>query len=292
MIKNNKLRIPKMPHSIDSAANVLGVDKDNLITWILDGSIRACINYRTFYSDSLTYTAAVINSTPKIKEEYKIFLNDADKVDCPLSGLLSTPYSIVSINPHSVSVDKQGSEISFSADLKGLWHISCLDDLAELYDGLSGGKIPVMIVPYIANDIYSSYINEEMDDFITGFEIDISFNEICISYEDLLRIFNYLNHDNELKNLNNEFLCEDVIKARKIFPPSETANMILVQVLQAYCPFYQDLLDEPRGALAKLEKDFIKKAQEDKFRTLTPPRISESTLSRMIIKGKEVLYKN
>ncbi|WP_275113958.1 hypothetical protein [Psychromonas antarctica] len=41
MSQINNSRIPSIPHSIDGAAKVLKTDKDNIITWLLDGELTA-----------------------------------------------------------------------------------------------------------------------------------------------------------------------------------------------------------------------------------------------------------
>jgi len=291
MNENSKLRIPNIPQSIDATAKILKTHKENVVSWLLDGTIRACINYRTTFSDDLTYTVGVINSDINVIEKYKEFLND-ETLNCPLSHAFSTLHSTISINPYSVPSKITDNVIPFSADLKGLWHISNLEDVASLYTEADSIKIEVNILPYIPDAIYDSYVNEEVDDYINGFVVEALFNDIFISYEDIVRLDNYLNHCTELFKLKDKVLIDNNIKTKKNYPPTDVANMTLVQVLQAYCPFYEELLKEPRGALARLEKDFISKKNDPSFKNLSLPRISESTLARMIIKGKEKLHLN
>ncbi|MCG6202754.1 hypothetical protein [Psychromonas antarctica] len=240
----------------------------------------------------MTYTVATINSDINIKEKYEQFLKNTDATDCPLSSLFSTQHSTMSINAYSVSLNTKDNLIPFSADLKGLWHINDLAEVANLYDAPNGIKKYITVVPYIPNAIYDSYKNGEMDDYITGFEVETSFDDISISYEDIIRFDNYLNHKKELSNLDGDSSIHNEIETKKNYPPSEQASMILVQVLQAYCPFYEELLKEPRGALARLESDFKSKKKKEAFKNLAYPRISESTLARMIKKGKEKLHLN
>lgn len=276
MIKNNKLRIPKMPHSIDNAAKTLGIDKDNIITWILDGSIRACINYRTFYSDFLTYSVAVLSDYTNTIEDYKQYRNDEFATDCPLSNLLSTTHSTMLIHTYSVPLKSNDNCVPFSADLKGLWHIKDLEDVKALYDN----PTYVTLVPYLPYSIYNSDINDEMTDYILGFSIKASFDDIYISYEDVLRLEGYYYGNSDLLTLDASKPCDE--KEYLGFTPTEQISMAFIQLILSNPNLGSEYIEHPTSSLRLIEYEL--KGENNRQLNST-----DNTFRQAITEGKYLL---
>jgi len=278
-----KKRIPEMPHSIDAVARVLEVDKEIIVTWVLDGSIRACINYRTEYVNHLTYSVAVLGDVTSVIKQYKSFLNDESTVNCPLSKLLSTPLSKISIYSSSVAIVEKDSCISFSADLKGLWHINELIGVEELYDNTANDSLTyVNIVPYIPDAIYNSDVNEGMPNYLLGFGVEISFDDICISYEDILRVENYLLGKSELIALDAAKPCELSSQHQFDFTPTEQLSMAFVQLIISNPLLGSKFIENPHSSLKQIEY----KLRDSKIEQLNS---NDSTFSKSIVEGKNLL---
>ena len=241
-----------MPLSIAGVAKALDIDREIILTWVLDGSIRACINYRTCFSDSLTYSVAVLSNYTNIIEEFKKYRNDELSINCPLSLLLSTAHSTILINAHSVSLITNDNSTSFSADLKGLWHINELTDVEALYDNMNNDNPTyVNIVPYIPDSIYNSGVDDEISDYILGFSVEASFDDIYISYEDILRIERYLIGSSDLLTLDaskpcGEEYCSD-------FTPTEQLSMAFIQLILSNPNLGSEFIEQPSSSLRLIE---------------------------------------
>jgi len=280
-MNSNKKRIPNIPLSIDGAAKALDIDREYILTWLLDGSIRACINYRTYFSDSLTYSVAVLSDYTNIMEEFKKYRDDEFSRDCPLSSLLSTVHSTISINAYSVPLKTNDNGTSFSADLKGLWHINELTDVEELYDNMiNDNPAYVNIIPYIPDSIYNSGVNDEMADYILGFNVEVSFDDICISYEDILRIECYLSGGTDLLALDTSTPCSEQYCSD--FTPTEQLSMAFIQLILSNPNLGSTFIEKPTSSLRLIE-DVLEKGGHGQLNSTT------NTFREAITEGKSLL---
>jgi len=249
-MNSNKKRMPNIPLSIDGAAKALDIDREYILTWLLDGSIRACINYRTYFSDSLTYSVAVLSDYTNIMEEFKRYRDDEFSRDCPLSSLLSTVHSTISINAYSVPLKTNDNGTSFSADLKGLWHINELTDVEELYDNMiNDNSAYVNIIPYIPDSIYNSGVNGGIADYILGFNVEVSFDDLCISYEDIRRIDEYLSSKGELGKVNSP---KQAIEPK--FTSIQQLAMVFIQLIESDSTLGSRTIKIPHSSLEFIER--------------------------------------
>ena len=281
MIRNKK-RISNMPHSIDSAAKALDLDRDNIITLLLDGSIRACINYRTEFSHSLTIGVVFLRDYIDVIGQYKAYLNDENSLNCPLSKLLSTPHSTIS-NAHSLPHNVTYNSIPLSADLKGLWHIGELSLVAELYENRFGyTPTLVAIIPYISDSIYNSDINEKMDNFVECFFVEASFDDIYISYDDIKRIDTSLNSNKELEKI---VLVRGNICLGPIFRPIEQLAMAFVQLIESDENLGERYIETPHSSLQRIE-NVRKRNKQPQL------EIDNRSFCNLILTGKKLLKSN
>ena len=298
MIKNKQRRIPEVPRPLPAAAKALDIEEKFLLQWLFDGEIRACVNFLDYYTCNYSATTAFTPKDVNLKEVYESFLeidtqpinqnetatdsysNEEDIIKCPLSNLFSTQHSSILVD--KCRIHENGDSADIDADLKGLWQIDTTEAIKYIFNNPNDDYFLINVVPYIPENLYQSHVNKTQSSYIDGFPVAINLDEICISYDDMKRLYAYLYEGKELTKLDGTKTTTERVSTKKQRSPSIQASTLLVQVLNAYCPFAKELLNQPCAALERLEKDFAK-------RGINPPELSYKTLSRIITTGKRYL---
>ncbi|ABM03397.1 hypothetical protein Ping_1600 [Psychromonas ingrahamii 37] len=307
MNKKNRPQIQKREYSISDAAKVLETSEEFLIKLIVDRKIRACVlfvDFHPYQSHSAVFVSTDIDTTEAnkqwlkrdeldtntVEDEFGFHPENSDGEDldnCPLNRIFGTYHSKIQVSFFNMDENGRMGEILYCW-IKGLWEIEPLDEIKELITHSSETPILINVVPYMPEGLYHYEVDKIHGAYLGGFAVDVAVQDIRISYDDMQRLHAHLDGGEELVKLDgNKMPLKELnelneLKERNPRSPSIQASTLLVQILDAYCPFADELFNEPSAAMELLEKDFA-------FKLLKAPKMSAKTLYRMIKAGKERL---
>lgn len=259
---------PLLAYSLDEAKEELNVDVKKLISWILDGKVRANVELYGYQCQSLT--AVFANKETNLENAYKLFYKGGGEFlakrsdnrysnsshQKELSHIFSTVSSKIVVRSFHLNDDKCSGQLD--GYLNGLWQLNCTEELKDFlqYPGMRNELISV--VPYITEGLYKNVVAKNDSNYIGGFLINLSYDDLSISKDDMARIWDHLKNKSSLDSLQDiDFKYENINTSkydRKNL--TQQAKQVIGAIIELVDP---ELNETPSTASEKIEKMLARK---------------------------------
>ncbi|MCG9655173.1 hypothetical protein [Vibrio vulnificus] len=294
-------------YTLDSAARILDVDKDDIEQLMRQGIIRACVSFdhgdfsetslvfinSEFDIDSLpddaklefaecstgdgplnTNRADILSylSTPEVPDQevfqLSYFDDEQESLYPELSTLVSTKYSQLNL----LQLDLSDEDCAYLTGLvSGLWQIKSISFVNALLDA-GGEAVSVQVVPAIERALYYSTEIENCPFIFDGFTFSRTTSSIRLLREDVERIQTTLKKGGEIPPLNGQ---PWKFKASRVRSPSIQMITVLRQLIAGNPRLGERVLKQPTKTKELIDQDFARLGME-------PLDVGNSTLANWL----------